>query len=236
MRELARLERFRRDFIADFSHEMKTPLAGIIGALDLLGDDPAEENRRKLVSLAGASARRLDALARGVLDLARLERAEAPSGAAECDIAEVVREAVDEQSAAAEAAGVELRVSAPEGGVRAFAERDLLRAAVSNLVANAILHSGSPVVAASAGLSGGKVRIVVEDRGRGISREDAARIFERFYRADRSRSAASGGAGLGLSIVRRTARLHGGDATFAPVRGGGASFTIEFPARGKRIS
>ena len=109
-------------------------------------------------------------------------------------------------------------------------DAQLVSQAVSNLIANAQRHSGTADIAVSArSLSGGGVEIAVEDHGKGVPPEHAERIFERFHRADPARAAESGGAGLGLAIVRRIARLHGGDAFYSPANPRGSRFTIVLP-------
>ena len=230
IRELKRLEEFRRTFIADVSHELKTPLAGIAGAMEMLGERRAElpADSARLVELAAHSARRLDVLVRSILDLSRLERETVAVASAEFDLAELVRSTVAELSPAASAAGVELTVAAP--AALAFRGDDaMLARALGNLVRNALVHSGSRAVAVTLTAAAKAVEIAVEDHGVGIPAADRARIFERFYRVDRSRTAATGGSGLGLAIVRRIAELHGGTAEFAPADPHGARFTLRLP-------
>lgn len=222
IRALARLERFRREFIADLSHEVKTPLTGILGAADLMdGKDP-------LAAMVKKEATRLNALVQQILDLARLERDEAPLRREETDLAELVRETVARFQPAARAAGTALSVAADSApSLRAVCDPALVAVALDNLVANALRHSGSPTVRVSCGATGHDgVRIAVEDAGRGVPSAEAERIFERFHRVDPARAAETGGAGLGLAIVRRIARLHGGDAVCEPVAPHGARFVV----------
>ena len=221
IRELKRLEAFRREFIADVSHEIKTPLTGILGAIDLMsGESP-------LVPLIQREAKRLNGLVQSILDLARLERDGERIDPVETDLVGLVRESVDLLRPVAQAAHVELAFSAPtEGVVPVLADPQLLAQAVSNLVANAIRHSGSPDVSVSVDVGGHEVRVAVEDRGVGIPAEEAERVFERFHRIDPARTAETGGAGLGLAIVRRIARLHGGDVALEHVRPHGCRFVL----------
>ena len=232
IRELARLEEFRRAFIADVSHEIKTPLTGILGAAEMLADGGAADDaaRGRLLAMVTKESKRLNALVQQILDLARLEREGEALDRAETDLADLARETVETLRPRAEASGVRL-VLAPSGGpCVANADARLVGEALSNLVENAIRHSGSPDVEVSASASGGVARLVVEDHGVGIPPEHAARVFERFHRVDPARAAESGGAGLGLAIVRRIARLHGGDVALAPAAPRGCRFTLSIPA------
>ena len=219
--EMARLERFRRDFIADVSHEIKTPLTGILGAADLLAETALDATQARLTGLITKESTRLNALAQSILDLARLERADDAPARRETDLPGLVGEVVDGLRERARARGVEIVFT---GGPAAPVRCDprLVAEAVANLVTNAVRHSGAQEVRVTAA----RARVVVEDRGVGIPPEHAARIFERFYRVDPARAAESGGAGLGLAIVRRIARLHGGEVTFEPVRPHGARFVL----------
>ena len=233
IRELKKIESFRREFIADFSHEMKTPLTGIVGAVDLLGDEGADPATRKtLLAMLKNEAGRLNALAQNILDLAKLEnnarRSLAKSGE---DAAGIVAEAVERHAAAAARAGFALGVadgSAREGELRVMCDRRLLLQALSNLVENALRHSHGASVKVGAVKWRSGARFVVEDDGRGIPPEHAKKVFDRFHRVDPSRTS-GGGAGLGLSIVRRIARLHGGDASLSPASPHGCRFALEIP-------
>ena len=225
IRELAKLEKFRREFIADVSHEIKTPLSGILGAVDLLGEVKVEgegEQRKVLLSLIRKESRRLNGLVQSILDLARLEREGDVLNLAEVDLDELV-------GGLAERFKVDFRggdVSSPRFLVRC--DPQLIEQAVSNLIGNAVRHSGSEEILVTVGGNEKMARVVVEDHGVGIPPEHAARIFERFHRVDPARAAETGGAGLGLAIVRRIARLHGGDVVFSPVHPQGAKFTLAF--------
>ena len=227
--EMQKVESFRRDFIADVSHEIKTPLTGIIGAVDLLAapDGLPLESRDRLLSMLKVEAERLNGLAQGILSLARLERDES-SGAADfaaCDVSEIVRDVVESLRVQAGERGVAIRVEAPESCV-AVCDGQLIAGAVSNLVRNAVLHSGAAEVFVSVSSSGKNVSISVEDHGVGIPPEYRERVFDRFYRVDRSRDSGTGGTGLGLAIVRGIARLHGGEVTLESAEPSGSRFTL----------
>ena len=223
IRELAKLEKFRREFIADVSHEIKTPLTGILGVVDVLSDGSGRETASPLLlSMLKKESKRLNALVQSILDLARLEREGDVLNLAEADLGELVR-------GLAEKFKVEFRgggVSSPRFLVRC--DPQLIEQAVSNLIGNAVRHSGSEEILVTVACDEKMARVVVEDHGVGIPPEHVARIFERFHRVDPARAAETGGAGLGLSIVRRIARLHGGDVVFSPVLPRGSRFTLSF--------
>ena len=224
IRELARAERFRREFIADVSHEIKTPLTGILGAAEMIGeaDDSA---RPRLAAMIAKESKRLNALVQQILDLARLDREGAAPERARIDLAGLVREILEERRAEAESRGVELAFRG-NGEVFADCDTNLVAEAVSNLVGNAIRHSGSPKVEVACAATAHGAEIAVEDHGVGIPPEHVERVFERFYRIDPARAAESGGAGLGLAIVRRIARLHGGEVRLEPVSPHGCRFVF----------
>ena len=237
IRELAKLEKFRREFIADVSHEIKTPLTGILGAVDLLssssgasltsGKDSASP---LLLSMLKKEAKRLNGLVQSILDLARLERAGEVLNLEACELGDLVRETVEGLRPQAVKAGIELDCRCFDAGVRRVrCDAQLVGQAVGNLVGNAIRHSGSKEISVTVECVGKTARIVVEDHGIGIPPEHAAQIFERFHRVDPARAAETGGAGLGLAIVRRIARLHGGDVTLTPAKPGGCRFDFSIP-------
>ena len=229
--EMKKVEAFRRDFIADVSHEIKTPLTGIIGSVDLLaaGDLPPEM-QGKLLGMVKAESERLNALAQGILALARLERDNAAEAInrAPVDLPELLRECVERLRPQADAKGIALTVDAPESYVT-DGDAQLLSSALSNLVTNAIRHSGSKTIHLSLVIVPEGVRVAVEDRGIGIPPDQRDRVFERFHRVDVARNAQTGGAGLGLAIVRRIARLHGGDVTLESVEPSGCRFVLSLP-------
>ena len=224
IRELARLERYRREFVADVSHEIKTPLTGILGAAEMIGEAD-DSSRPRLAAMIAKESKRLNALVQQILDLARLDREGAAPERARTDLEGLVRDVLEERRAEAESRGVEL-VFRGSGEVSADCDATLVAEAVSNLVGNAIRHSGSPKVEVSCVATAHGVEIAVEDRGVGIPPEHAERVFERFHRVDPARAAESGGAGLGLAIVRRIARLHGGDVRLEPVSPHGCRFVL----------
>lgn len=239
IRELKRIERFRGDFVADVSHELKTPLTGITGAVDLLadGDSLPPAARAKLLAMVKHEAVRLNDLAQNILSLARLERRGDAADFADADVADIVAETADRLSQKAEAAGMKIKTRLPYADSGAVAscivkcDAQLVSQALANLVENAIRYSGADEATISLEKAEGFVRLAVEDHGIGVPEEHRSRLFERFYRVDAARSAETGGSGLGLAIVRSIARLHGGDATFSPVAPSGSRFEITLSAR-----
>jgi two-component system phosphate regulon sensor histidine kinase PhoR len=230
---MRRLETVRRDFVANVSHELKTPITSIKGFLETLSegaiDDPA--NARRFLEIAGRQADRLGAIIEDLLVLSRLEQ-EAdgrPIATAGSSVLEVLRSAVEICSVAAEARNTPVSVDCPEG-LAAPMNAALLEQAVVNLLGNAINYSdpGSPV-AIRAAEADGEVRIEVRDQGAGIEARHLPRLFERFYRVDKARSRNQGGTGLGLSIVKHIAQAHGGTVEVASEPGRGSTFTIRIP-------
>ena len=228
--EMRKLEQFRRDFIANVSHEIKTPVTGILGAVELLTDARSAldaQDRDELQTVLKDQSVRLNALVEDVLSLARLERAEAERSAAfaTCDVADIVQTAVNLAGPAARKAGAEL--SFARQSVLRPCDPRLVESAVSNLIQNALRYSGSPTVAVSVSpASSGKASVTVTDRGIGIPEDCQARLFERFYRVDKDRSRALGGTGLGLAIVKHIAQLHGGEVSVTSRPGAGATFRL----------
>ena len=226
IRELAKLEKFRREFIADVSHEIKTPLTGILGAVDMLEGMEVEKKVGGgqwgvLLSLIRKESKRLNGLVQSILDLARLEREGDVLDVAGFDLAEMLKELAAKY-------GVRYDGSDKSANL-VVGDAALILQAVSNLVENAKRHSGTEDIALSLTWLDGWAHVIVEDHGVGIPPEHAARIFERFHRVDPARAAETGGAGLGLAIVRRIARLHGGEVALTPAKPRGCRFDFSIP-------
>lgn len=188
IRELAKLERFRREFIADVSHEIKTPLTGILGAVEMMGEGGGGQGK-VLISLIKKEAGRLNGLVQSILDLARLEREGDALNRTEFDLAEMLKDLAEKYG---------IRHDCSQGGSTiVFADAELVRQALSNLVENAKKYSGTDDISLALTHPDGRMQVTVEDHGVGIPSEHAARVFERFYRVDAARSAETGGAGLG---------------------------------------
>ena len=226
IRELAKLEKFRREFIADVSHEIKTPLTGILGAVDMINEELRVKNEEwrtvsTLFGLIKKEAKRLNGLVQSILDLARLERDGDVLNVTKFDLDEMLRELAAKYGIRYDGAGGRTNM--------VLGDAPLILQAVSNLVENAKRHSGTEDIGLSLTWFGGWVQVIVEDHGIGIPPEHAARIFERFHRVDQARAAETGGAGLGLAIVRRIARLHGGDVTLVSAKPHGCRFELSLP-------
>ncbi|MEV0698870.1 ATP-binding protein [Saccharopolyspora sp. NPDC050389] len=228
-----RLEATRRDFVANVSHELKTP----VGALALLAEavldaaDDAEEVRRFSTKILHESTR-LGTLVSELIALSRLQGAERLPELTTVGVDAVVEEALGRCRLAAESAGIEIAVDEPTGYLL-DGDRTLLVTALSNLINNAVSYSppDSPV-SISRRLSGDFVEIAVTDRGIGIEPEYHERVFERFFRVDPARSRATGGTGLGLAIVKHVAANHGGEVKLWSRTGTGSTFTLRVPRHG----
>ena len=227
-----RVEEVRRDFVANVSHELKTPVGGLSllaeAVLDAKEDPVAVE---RFASRMQVEARRLSRLVTDIVDLTRLQVADSLHEPAPVDVAAVVREAVDSLSVAADAKGIALD-SVVGAGLLTFGDEDLLVTAVRNLVMNAVTYSEPGTrVAIRAHRRGESVEVIVADHGQGIPPQEQDRIFERFYRIDPARSRATGGTGLGLSIVKHVCAIHGGSVSVWSQIGKGSTFTIRLPLR-----
>ena len=236
IRELSRLEKFRRDFIADVSHEIKTPLTGITGAAELLEDAaslPADCLKEAAAMIRRESAR-LNALVQNILSLSRLERGGGFEFAA-ADLGELAKESVGRFMPLAAKKSITLDLKTHDG-CRIDCDAAQISRAIDNLIANAIYHSGSKSVAVEVLKKGKTAVVAVEDRGMGIPESHRDRIFERFHRVDPSRSDLTGGSGLGLAIVRGIAKLHGGEVCLENVKPSGCRFSLVLPKRNQSRS
>jgi two-component system, OmpR family, sensor histidine kinase SenX3 len=228
--DAVRLEATRRDFVANVSHELKTP----VGAVGLLAeavldaaDDPAEVRRfgTKIVS----EASRLGNLVTELIALSRLTGAEGLPELSRVAIDEVVDEALGRTRLSAEAARIEIVVDKPIG-LEVDGDQTLLITALCNLIENAIAYSPAETpVSVSRRKVGDSVEIAVTDRGIGIAPEHQRRVFERFFRVDPARSRATGGTGLGLAIVKHVLANHGGEVRLWSSPGTGSTFTMRLP-------
>jgi two-component system, OmpR family, sensor histidine kinase SenX3 len=230
-----RIEETRRDFVANISHELKTPIGAIAllaeAVEDAAGDPPAV---RKFASRMGVEAARLTDLVSQIIELSRLQSDDPLVDPEIVDIDEVLTEAVDRRRLDAERNRITLTV-AGVAGTRVLGSARQLGVAVGNLVENAMAYSdpGARVVVAAhvqARSDDDYVEITVSDNGIGIPAAEVDRIFERFYRVDYARSRANGGNGLGLAIVKHIAAIHGGDVSVWSQLGHGSTFTIRIPA------
>ncbi|MEZ3161637.1 ATP-binding protein [Microbacterium sp. BWT-B31] len=228
--ERERVEQMRRDFVANTSHELKTPVGAVsllAEAIESAADDP--EQVRIFAGRLSGEASRLGLLTSRIMNLSRLQAADELTEMRDVSVDEVVASAVDAHAIQADSAGVEIT----RGGRRGLYVRgdaQILAEALGNLIANAIAYStkGSTVGVGVKDVDG-IVEIAVTDRGIGIAEGDQDRVFERFYRADQARSRRTGGTGLGLSIVKHAVQRHGGEVRLWSRPGRGSTFTIRLP-------
>jgi two-component system, OmpR family, sensor histidine kinase SenX3 len=231
--ESRRVEQVRRDFVANTSHELKTP----VGALALLAetvedaaDDP--EAVRRFAGRMRQEASRLTNLVQDMITLSRIQAAEPIPDPVPVKLDAVVAEALDRCRMKATARGIDL-VATGTNGLSVLGDEDLLVTALRNLLENAVAYSPDKTrVDVSTRLAGrDAVEISVADQGIGIPERDLERIFERFYRVDPARSRATGGTGLGLAIVKHVTAAHGGKVTVLSAEGLGSTFTLRLPLR-----
>jgi len=234
--EAHRTDTVRRDFVANVSHELKTP----IGALGLLAETIAAtddvEVVRRLSDRIVRETDRLASLVDDLLDLSTIEAQEAPTREP-LPVRRLVEESVDVVQAAAVASVVPVVIAEPVADVEILCDERQIRSALINLLDNAIKYSEpGGTVEVSADLEDDRVVIAVRDHGIGIPVRSLERIFERFYRVDRARSRESGGTGLGLAIVRHAVQAHGGEVTVSSVEGEGSVFTLRLPVAVDRVA
>ena len=228
--ESYRLDEVRRDFIANISHELKTP----IGAVSLLAEALASASKepeqvKRFAKRLTKEAERLARITQEIIELSRLQAADALSKAELVDIDHVVAIAIDQNRVAAEANRVQL-ISGGDAGAEVYGDEALLAVALHNLVANAIQYSpNGSRVGVGVRHDEGIVEIAVTDQGVGIPDDELDRVFERFFRSDPARSRNTGGSGLGLSIVKHVVQNHGGDIRVWSQLGSGSTFTIRLP-------
>jgi two-component system sensor histidine kinase SenX3 len=229
--ESRRLDAVRRDFVANVSHELKTP----VGALSLLAEAVADakdepDTVERFAGRMQAEGARLTELVNELIELSRLQDPGRPLQIESVDVDAVVDEAVDAVRTAATAKDITVDRGEPSG-LRLRAERAQVVTALRNLLANAVAYSPEATrvgVGVSTG-DDGLVEISVTDQGVGISAEEQERVFERFYRVDQARSRGTGGTGLGLAIVKHVAARHGGEVTLWSLEGSGSTFTLRLP-------
>src|SRR5437870_6956398 len=229
MTEIRRTERMRRDFIANVSHEFKTPLTSIRGYAETLlsgaKDDP--KIAPDFLRTIERNAEHLEALVSDLLTLARLE-AEVPATREQVDVKSVIDEQISSRTSAITERDIQVTVACPS--IEVQADRSRLSTALSNLIDNAIHYNkAGGEIRISAEMQNGTLNVSVADTGYGIPSEELPRIFERFYRVDKARARESGGTGLGLSIVKHAIESQGGAISVTSRIGAGSTFTIRLP-------
>ncbi|WP_225804680.1 cell wall metabolism sensor histidine kinase WalK, partial [Streptomyces sp. NK15101] len=235
--EARRIEAVRRDFVANVSHELKTP----VGALSLLSEAvmDASDDPEAVTRFAGRmqiEATRLTNLVQELIDLSRVQNDDPLEDSEPVSVDELVAEAIDRSRQPASTKQISM-VSGGAAGLYVWGSRGQLAAALGNLVENAVNYSPARtrvgIAARRVSAPGGDlIEIAVTDQGIGISEKDRERIFERFYRVDPARSRATGGTGLGLAIVKHVAASHGGEVTVWSTEGQGSTFTLRLPEAG----
>jgi two-component system phosphate regulon sensor histidine kinase PhoR len=226
------LERVRRDFVANVSHEIKTPLTAVRGLIETLLDDAGmdEETRRRFLGKARDQAARLNALVTDLLALSRLESNEQPLERARLDLRGPVEESVRALLPAAEQKRLAVETALPGEPVEVFGDESALRQAVENLLDNAVKYTpDGGRIWVRLRREGETAVVEIEDTGIGIEPAEQPRVFERFYRVDKARSRELGGTGLGLSIVKHIALAHDGDVSVESLPGRGSTFRIHLP-------
>ncbi len=227
--EARRIENVRRDFVANVSHELKTPVGALAVLAETLADVADPAIAKQLAERIAGEATRVGAIVDDLLDLGSIESQ--PAARSRVAVGDLVASAIDRVEAAATASGHDLKVRACDETLNC--DRRQVVSAIANLLDNALKYSepgGSIELSASA--NDGWVTFEVADDGVGIPSRDLDRIFERFYRVDRARSRATGGTGLGLAIVRNVAHAHHGDVTVESSEGEGSVFRLRLPMTG----
>ena len=228
--EARRIDAVRRDFVANVSHELKTPI-GALGLLSeaILGAKDQPDAVVKFASRMQMEAKRLTDLVQEIIDLSRLQSSDPLQKAFDVEASDVVREAVAQSAFSAESRKITVEIGEIEDAT-VIGDRDQLIMAVLNLVENAINYSPENTkVSVVVKVKQELLEISVTDQGIGIAEGELARVFERFYRVDPARSRMTGGTGLGLSIVKHVALNHGGDIKVWSKEGVGSTFTLQLP-------
>ncbi|MEJ7796387.1 MAG: ATP-binding protein [Nocardioides sp.] len=231
------VEAVRRDFVANVSHELKTPVGAIrllAEAVNHAADDP--EAVQRFSGRMITESERLTRLVQQIIELSRLQSHDPIDEPVAVPVDDVVKTAVDTSAIDADARQISV-VTGGAHGLFVFGSAEQITAAVSNLVANAVTYSGggSTVLVSAKGLPD-VVEISVVDQGIGIPEREVERIFERFYRVDPARHRSTGGTGLGLSIVKHVAATHGGDIRVWSAEGQGSTFTLSLPRKKQETS
>ena len=232
---LRRLETVRSDFVANVSHELKTPLTVVGGFAETLGDDTLDPDvRRQFASAILSNTRRMQRIVDDLLDLSRIESGGWTPNPATIDIESLAVDVLAGMRARGAAKGIALRVDVEPTAKAIDADPTALRQVLTNLVDNAVRHTATGEVVVQARASNGGIAVAVRDTGAGIRADHLARIFERFYRVDSARTREEGGTGLGLAIVKHLVEAHGGRVVAASEPDRGTTIEAWFPRKGAR--
>ncbi|WP_309080826.1 ATP-binding protein [Zhihengliuella sp.] len=228
--EITRTEAIRNDFVANVSHELKTPVGAVSLLAEAIEDAAGDEvATKRFAGRLHKETHRLSALVQDIIELSRLQGTDVVLRGRPVDVAQTIAEAVDRNKLTAEGKNIVVKVGGARDAV-VHGDPDLLMTAFRNLVDNAIRYSPeNTTVGVGVRVRDDIVEVSVTDQGPGISADDQERIFERFYRVDAARSRQTGGTGLGLSIVKHVMSNHGGEVTVWSQPGQGSTFTVRLP-------
>ena len=231
--DLRRVDRVRRDFVANVSHELRTPLTAVRGYVEALMEEPLDPQQRKqFLEVIDRHTGRMERLVRDLLRLARLDAHQETAEPHPVDVEALFRSASADLSERIEKQKVLVEVKIEPAAAVIEADPTKMHDALRNLIENAVNYSSEGgLVELGARVEDGSVLLTVADHGPGVPDADLGRVFERFYRVDKSRARDPGGTGLGLSIVRQLIDLHGGRVRADNRKDGGAIFTISLPHR-----
>ncbi len=231
--DLKKMEEFRREFVANVSHELKTPIFAAQGFVYTLLDGAAEQPklRKKFLKKAARSLNGLDLLVQDLLTLSQMETGGIKMHYEHFNIQETVQEVFDQLESEAEKKGIALKLESTQSATYVYADRQRIYQVMINLVGNAIKYTkqGDKTITVSFTESAEGVDIVVQDEGRGIPAEDIKRVFERFYRVEKSRARNKGGTGLGLAIVKHIVEAHKSEVQVKSKVGDGSTFSFILP-------
>jgi signal transduction histidine kinase len=234
--DLRRVDRMRRDFVANVSHELRTPLTAVRGYVEALMEEPLQfEQQRAFLEVIDRHTARMERLVRDLLRLARLDAQQETVDLHSINVATLLRSALTDLAESIERRKLQVDIIVAPAVANIEADPVKMHDALRNLIENAVNYSVEGArIELEAQSDGEWVVLSVRDHGPGIPEADLARVFERFYRVDTSRTRDPGGTGLGLSIVRNLVELHGGKVSAGNRPEGGAVFTISLPHRRNR--
>ena len=230
--DLRRADQIRRDFVANVSHELRTPLTAIRGYVEALSDgDASPDDNRRFLDIIERHTERMERLVKDLLRLARLDAGQETLDIGTLDTRNLIHGVVTELSSELEQRHQKVEIAIGAGAEQLRADPTKIHDALRNLIANAVTYSPErTTIRVETARSNSSVTLSVSDEGPGIPDEDLSRVFERFYRVDKSRARDPGGTGLGLAIVKHLVELHGGEVTAVNRAGGGAMVSVRLPA------